>query len=136
MANQGGIRTPGPLLWIRAWKIGFLIHNGANFFQDTVSKIHVHVDTPVSGITINCPTDMATAEEDVCLVDIMAGTGMQVTITYNDGAPTNQITRTFTVAGTVKPVLSDRIKQYIFLTFQTGGCLLLHERSAETALLS
>ena len=32
---------------------------------------------------------------------------------------------------TVKPVLSDHIKQEIFLAFQTGGCLLLHESSAE-----
>ena len=28
---------------------------------------------------------------------------------------------------TVKPVLNDHIKQDIFLAFQTGGCLLLHE---------
>ena len=33
---------------------------------------------------------------------------------------------------TVKPVLSDHIKQDMFLTFQTGGCLLLHESSAES----
>ena len=31
---------------------------------------------------------------------------------------------------TVKPVLSDHIKQDIFLAFQTGGCLLLHESTA------
>ena len=29
------------------------------------------------------------------------------------------------------PVLSDQIKQDLFLAFQTGGCLLLHESSAE-----
>ena len=34
---------------------------------------------------------------------------------------------------TVKPVLSDHIKQDIFLAFQTGGCLLLHESSAESS---
>ena len=34
--------------------------------------------------------------------------------------------------GTVKPVLSYHIEQYIFLAFQTGGCLLLNERSAES----
>ena len=28
-------------------------------------------------------------------------------------------------------MLSDHIKQDIFLAFQTGGCLLLHETSAE-----
>ena len=28
---------------------------------------------------------------------------------------------------TVKPVLSDHIKQDMFLAFLTGGCLLLHE---------
>ena len=33
---------------------------------------------------------------------------------------------------TVKPVLSDHIKQDIFLDFQTGGCLLLHENGAES----
>ena len=33
--------------------------------------------------------------------------------------------------GTVKPALSDHIKQDIFLAFQTGGCLLLHESSSE-----
>ena len=33
---------------------------------------------------------------------------------------------------TVKPVLSDHIKQDIFLAFQTGGCLLPHESSAES----
>ena len=33
---------------------------------------------------------------------------------------------------TVKPVLSDHIIQDIFLAFQTGGCLLLHESSAES----
>ena len=32
----------------------------------------------------------------------------------------------------VKPVLSDHIEQDIFLAFQTGGCLLLHESSAES----
>ena len=34
----------------------------------------------------------------------------------------------------VKRVLRDHIKQDIFLAFQTGGCLLLHERSAESSL--
>ena len=34
---------------------------------------------------------------------------------------------------TVKPVLSDNhIKHDMFLVFQTGGCLLLHESSAES----
>ena len=33
---------------------------------------------------------------------------------------------------TVKPVLRHHIKQDIFLAFQTGGCLLLHEGSAES----
>ena len=28
---------------------------------------------------------------------------------------------------TVKPVLSDHLKQDIFLAFQTGGCLLLND---------
>ena len=37
---------------------------------------------------------------------------------------------------TVKPVLSDHIKQYIFLAFQTGGCLLLHENSTESSCMS
>ena len=37
---------------------------------------------------------------------------------------------------TVKPVLSDRIKQNICLAFQAGGCLLLHESSAVSAPLS
>ena len=32
----------------------------------------------------------------------------------------------------VKPVLSNHIKQDIFLAFQTCGCLLLHESSAES----
>ena len=36
---------------------------------------------------------------------------------------------------TVKPVLSDHIKQDIFLAFQTGGCLLLHESIAERSVL-
>ena len=34
---------------------------------------------------------------------------------------------------TVKPVLSNHTKQDIFLAFQTGGCLLLHESSAESS---
>ena len=29
----------------------------------------------------------------------------------------------------VKPVLNYHVEQYIFLTFQTGGCLLLYESS-------
>ena len=33
---------------------------------------------------------------------------------------------------TVKPVLSDHIQQNICLTFQTGGCLMLHESIAES----
>ena len=37
---------------------------------------------------------------------------------------------------TVKPVLSDHIKLDIFLAFQTGGCLLLHESSAENTCRS
>ena len=36
----------------------------------------------------------------------------------------------------VKPVLSDHIKQEIFLAFQTGGCLLLYESSAESSCMS
>ena len=36
------------------------------------------------------------------------------------------------IVSTVKPVLSDHIKQDIFLSFHTGGCLLLHERSAKS----
>ena len=51
---------------------------------------------------INCPSDMATAQEDVCTIDITAGTGMQVAISYNDGNPTNQISRTFNIAGIVQ----------------------------------
>ena len=35
-------------------------------------------------------------------------------------------------SNTVKPVLSDHIKPGTFLAFQTGGCLLLHESSAES----
>ena len=36
---------------------------------------------------------------------------------------------------TVKPVLSDNKQQDLFnlLAFQTGGCLLLHESSAESS---
>ena len=34
---------------------------------------------------------------------------------------------------TVKPVLSNHIKQDIFLAFQASGCLLLHEGSAESS---
>ena len=37
---------------------------------------------------------------------------------------------------TVKPVLSSHIKHDIFLAFQTGGCLLLHESSAESSCIS
>ena len=33
-------------------------------------------------------------------------------------------------------MLSDHIKQYIFLAFQAGGCLLLHESSAESSCMS
>ena len=40
------------------------------------------------------------------------------------------------IVGTVKPVFSDHIKQDIFLAFQTGGCLSLHESSAESSCLS
>ena len=36
---------------------------------------------------------------------------------------------------TVKPVLSDHIKQDIFLAFQTGGCLLLYENRAECSFM-
>ena len=36
---------------------------------------------------------------------------------------------------TTKPVLSDYIKQYIFLAFQTVGCLLLHESSADISCI-
>ena len=38
-----------------------------------------------------------------------------------------------TYCSIVKPVLSDHIKQNIFLAFQTGGYLLLHESSAESS---
>ena len=34
----------------------------------------------------------------------------------------------------VKPVLSDHIKQEIFLAFHSGGCLLLHESGTESSL--
>ena len=37
---------------------------------------------------------------------------------------------------TVKPVLSDHRKQDVFLAFQTGGCLLLHESRTESSYLS
>ena len=42
----------------------------------------------------------------------------------------------FVSAETVNPVFSDHIKQYIFWDFLTGGCLLLHESSAESACIS
>ena len=32
---------------------------------------------------------------------------------------------------TVKPVLSEHIKEEIVLAFQTGGCLLLHDSSLQ-----
>ena len=35
----------------------------------------------------------------------------------------------------VKPVFSNHIKQDIFLAYQTGGCLLLHESSAQSSTL-
>ena len=35
----------------------------------------------------------------------------------------------------VKHVIINHIKQDIFLAFQTGGCLLLHESSAESSCL-
>ena len=41
-----------------------------------------------------------------------------------------------TEMNTDKPVLSDHIKQYIFLAFQTGGCLLLYESSVESTCMS
>ena len=34
---------------------------------------------------------------------------------------------------TVEPVLSKHIQQHIFLAFEKGGCLLLHESSAESS---
>ena len=37
---------------------------------------------------------------------------------------------------TVKLVLSDCMKQDIYLAFQTGGCLLLPESSAESSCMS
>ena len=42
----------------------------------------------------------------------------------------------FIVTFTVKPVFSDHIKQDLFWGFQTGGCLLLHESSAESSCMS
>ena len=36
---------------------------------------------------------------------------------------------------TVKPMLSEHIKQYIILAFQTGGCFLLRESSAESSCM-
>ena len=43
------------------------------------------------------------------------------------------LTHTSFTLTTVKPVLSEHIKQDIFWAFQTGGCLLLHESSAESS---
>ena len=42
------------------------------------------------------------------------------------------------LSSTVKPVLSDHIKQdiHVLLAFQTDGCLLLHESSAESSCMS
>ena len=41
------------------------------------------------------------------------------------------------IISTVKPVISDHVKQdNIFLDFQTGGCLLLNESSAENCCMS
>ena len=42
----------------------------------------------------------------------------------------------FFLYNTVKPVFSDNIKRDIFLAFQTGGYLLLHENSAESSYVS
>ena len=39
------------------------------------------------------------------------------------GSKTLEKDKGSTQVSTVKPVLSDHIKQYIFLAFQTGGCL-------------
>ena len=54
-------------------------------------------------------------------------------ILEDDGSlPEEQVTN----SNTVRPVLSDHIKQDIFLAFQSGGCLLLHESSAESSSCS
>ena len=42
----------------------------------------------------------------------------------------------YTKSHIVKPVLSDHIKQDIFSVFQTDGCLLLHESSADSFQMS
>ena len=44
--------------------------------------------------------------------------------------------RICTKSNTVKPLLSDHIKHDIFLAFQTGGCILLNESSAESSGMS
>ena len=52
------------------------------------------------------------------------------------GTEGNYILSNQQVPITVTPVLSDQIKQEIFLVFQTDGCLLLYESSAESSCMS
>ena len=64
-----------------------------------MSKIMVKVETPVSGVAITCPPEIATYELASCTIEVMSGTGMEVVISYNDG--TTSVSKSFPIAGIV-----------------------------------
>ena len=51
------------------------------------------------------------------------------------GSKTPEKDKGSTQVSTVKPVLSNHIKQNIVLALQTSGCFLLHESGVESSLL-
>ena len=65
---------------------------------------------------------MATFEPDVCTIDVMAGTDMEVTITYEDGG-TSQSTN-FSIAGNWDiigpPLLTDKAPEKQMANFTSA----------------
>ena len=75
----------------------------------------VIVETPVSGVAITCPPEIATYELASCTIEVMSGTGMEVVISYNDG--TTSVSKSFTIAGIVKSLFND-----MFRVLRNGLC--------------
>jgi hypothetical protein len=70
-----------------------------NLFQDSESAIAVVVDSAPVGVTVLCPSDMATYDVYECIIQVARGTNMKVDISYTDGNPGALKTDSFEISG-------------------------------------
>lgn len=56
------------------------------FFQSEEAAIAIHVQQPVAGVSITCPAALATFEEINCHCIVIAGSDLEVSVSFEDEA--------------------------------------------------